>query len=186
MMMIIINWPTPTTIKELHFLGLVNFYQRFIHGFSIIMSPLTSLLKKGPKKLQWNPSADQAFKHLKATFTSAPFLKHPDLSKPFIVEMDASETGVGAVLSQWCWGKPKFHIVAYFFQKLSPAKHNYDFRNWEFLAVKLEEWCHWLDGTLHPLTMHSSTLHLITTLAYSKVRESMRKHINWTNHITAA
>lgn len=62
--------------------------------------------------LQWNPAADQAFKCLKAVFISGPILKHPDPSKPFIVEVDTSETGIGAVLSNWFVKKPKLHQVA--------------------------------------------------------------------------
>lgn len=65
--------------------------------------------------LQWNPAADQAFKCLKAVFISGPILKHPASkhpSKPFIVEVDTSETGIGAVLSNWFVKKPKLHQVA--------------------------------------------------------------------------
>ncbi|XP_060754226.1 uncharacterized protein LOC132865708 [Neoarius graeffei] len=95
------SWPTPTSVKELqHFLGFANFYCHFIQGFSSITIPLTSLLKKGPKHLQWNPTAEAAFGHLKQAFTSALILQHPDLSKPFTLKVDASDMGVGAVLSQ--------------------------------------------------------------------------------------
>lgn len=64
-------------------------------------------------------------------------LKHPDPSKPFTGEVDASETGVGAVLSQWFGERPKLHSVAFFSRKLTPAEQNYDISNRELLAVKL-------------------------------------------------
>lgn len=60
-----------------------------------------------------NTAADEAFKKLKVTFNSAPILQHPDLLKSFIVEVDVSESGVGAVLSQCFREKPKFHPLAF-------------------------------------------------------------------------
>uniref|UniRef100_A0AAQ4QM75 Gypsy retrotransposon integrase-like protein 1 n=5 Tax=Gasterosteus aculeatus aculeatus TaxID=481459 RepID=A0AAQ4QM75_GASAC len=85
-------------------------------------------------------------------FTSAPVLRHPDPALPFVVEVDASETGAGGVLSQR-QGKPaKLHPCAFFSHKLTSAERNYDVGNRELLAVKLafEEWRHWLEGAKHP------------------------------------
>lgn len=85
------DWPEPTTIKELQwFLGFAKFYRRFIHSYSSMASPLTSLLCGKPKWLQWYDQAQAAFIQLKKSFTSAPILKHPDPSRPFIVEVDTS------------------------------------------------------------------------------------------------
>lgn len=68
------NSPVPTTVKELQrFLGFTNFNRKFICWFSIIASPLTFLLKKGPKKLKWNTSKNQAFEWLMEDFTSASY-----------------------------------------------------------------------------------------------------------------
>uniref|UniRef100_A0A4W5P6M8 ribonuclease H n=1 Tax=Hucho hucho TaxID=62062 RepID=A0A4W5P6M8_9TELE len=79
------NWPTPTTVKEVQrFLGFANYYRRFIRGFGQVAAPITSLLKGGPVRLQWSAEADRAFGHLKALFTSAPVLAHPDPSLAFI------------------------------------------------------------------------------------------------------
>ncbi len=94
------DWPIPITLKELQrFLGFSNFYRRFIRGYSTIANPLTNLLENKPKSLSWTPSATEAFHKLKDAFISAPILIHPDPNKPFIVEVDASTTGVGVVLS---------------------------------------------------------------------------------------
>lgn len=124
------NWPVPTTVKELqHFLDFTNLYQHFIQDFSIIASPLTALLKKQAKWLQWNPSADQGFAHLKEVFTTAPILKHLDPSKPFIMEVHASKTSVKAVLSLQLEEEPRFHPVAFFSKKLFPTERNYDIGN---------------------------------------------------------
>ncbi len=161
----ITSWPQPTTIKELQrFLGFSNFYRRFIANYSSITSPLTDLLKGGNKSLSWDLSATKAFNHLKEAFTTAPLLVHPNPELPFIVEVDASTTGVGAVLSQQ-QGKPsKLHPCA-FSKKLSPAERNYDIGNRELLAIKLalEEWRHWLEGATHPflvLTDHKNLEYL--------------------------
>ncbi len=150
------NWPTPTTLKELQrFLGFSNFYRRFICEYSTIANPLTNLLKNKPKSLSWTPSATEAFQRLKDAFISAPILIHPDPSKPFIVEVDASATGVGAVLSQQQGTPTRLHPCAFFSRKLSPAEINYDIGNRELLAIKLalEEWRHWLEGAQHPFTV---------------------------------
>lgn len=72
--------------------------------------------------------------------------------KPVVVEVDASEKGLGAILSQCLGEKPKLHPVAYYWKKLTPAEQNCDIGNRELLAVKLalEEWCHWLEGAIQP------------------------------------
>ncbi|KAK3563945.1 hypothetical protein QTP86_006273 [Hemibagrus guttatus] len=132
------DWPTPTTVKELQrFLGFANFYRRFIWNYSSIDNPLTSLLRNKPKSLSWTSSAEEAFNTLKEAFTTAPLLVHPDPDRPFIVEVDASTTGVGAVLSQQQENPSRLHPCAFFSRKLNPAKVNYDIVNRELLAVKL-------------------------------------------------
>ncbi len=72
-----------------------------------------------------------------------------------IVEVDASTTGVGAILPQQQGNPSRLHPCAAFSRKLSPAEHNYDIGNWELLAIKLalEEWRHWLEGAKHPFTV---------------------------------
>lgn len=139
----ITSWPLPSTIKELQrLLGFANFYRRFIKNYSTITSPITNLLRDKHKSLSWTPTATEAFATLKQAFTSAPLLVHPDPELPFVVEVDASTTGVGAVLSQRQGSPPRLHPCAAFSLKLSPAEKNYDTGNRELLAIKLvlEEW----------------------------------------------
>ncbi|KAL0166278.1 hypothetical protein M9458_038122, partial [Cirrhinus mrigala] len=152
---VIQEWPQPLTVKELQrFLGFANFYRRFIKDYSIITAPLTSLLRGKPKTICWNPSAHKAFLHLKI-FSTAPLLHHPDPELPFTVEVDASTTGAGAVLSQAVGEPPLLHPCAFYSRKLSLAEQNYDVGNRELLAIKLalEEWRHWLEGSKHPFTI---------------------------------
>lgn len=152
----VMEWPTPRTVRELQrFLGFANFYRRFIRDFSKVAQPLTSLLRGKPRRLLWTPAAQEALERLKWAFTTAPILRHPDPSRPFVMEVDASEVGVGAILSQRFGESPKLHPVAFFSRKLSPAERNYDVGNREHLAIKLalEEWRHWLEGAVHPFVI---------------------------------
>ncbi|KAI2646498.1 Transposon Tf2-9 polyprotein [Labeo rohita] len=152
----VLNWPRPTTLKELQrFLGFSNFYRRFIQNFSSVAVPLTAMVKRGASRLTWSQLALQAFDELRRRFTTAPVLHHPDPDSPFVVEVDASSTGVGAVLSQRQGEPAKMFPCAFFSHKLSPAEKNYDVGNRELLAIKLalEEWRHWLEGAKHPFTV---------------------------------
>ncbi|KAL0186270.1 hypothetical protein M9458_017940, partial [Cirrhinus mrigala] len=152
----VLNWPRPSTLRELQrFLGFANFYRRFIRNFSTAAAPLTAMVKKGTSRLTWSQAALQAYDDLRQRFSSAPILHHPDPEKPFVVEVDASSTGVGAVLSQRQGEPPKLFPCAYYSHKLTPAECNYDVGNRELLAIKLalEEWRHWLEGAKHPFTV---------------------------------
>ncbi|KAK3516827.1 hypothetical protein QTP70_023701 [Hemibagrus guttatus] len=140
-------------------------YHLFLKAENSITSPLTSLLRNKPKSLTWNPAATQAFTKLKTAFTTAPLLAHPNPELPFIVEVNASTTGVGAVLSQQQGNPRKLHPCAFFSRKLSPAEVNYDIGNRELLTIKLalEQWRHWLEGAKHPfvvLTDHNNLEYL--------------------------
>ncbi|KAK3508365.1 hypothetical protein QTP70_022939 [Hemibagrus guttatus] len=91
-------------------------------NYSSISNPLTSLLRNKPKSLSWTTSAEEAFNTLKEAFTTAPLLVHPDPDKPFIMEVDASTTGVGVVLSQQQGNPSRLHPCAFFSRKLKPAE----------------------------------------------------------------
>ena len=94
------QWPQPGDRKSLQrFLGFANFYRRFIRGYSSVAAPLTQLIST-KVRFTSGPEAEEAFQNLKGQFMSASILIHPDPDRQFIVEVDASNTGVGAVLSQ--------------------------------------------------------------------------------------
>ncbi|KAL0199697.1 hypothetical protein M9458_002884, partial [Cirrhinus mrigala] len=149
------SWPLPTSLKQLQrFLGFANFYRRFIQGFSATAAPLTALTKPSRGDFQLTPEAIQAFKKLCHLFTTAPVLIHPNPAKPFVVEVDASDVGVGAVLSQR-GPDEKLHPCSFFSRKFNPTQQRYGVGDRELLAIKwaLEEWRHWLQGGSDPFTV---------------------------------
>ncbi|KAI2661181.1 Transposon Tf2-6 polyprotein [Labeo rohita] len=149
------SWPLPTLLKQLQrFLGFANFYWRFIQGFSATAAPLTALTKPSRGEFQLTPEAIQAFKKLCLMFTTAPVLIHPNPAKPFVVEVDASDVGVGAVLSQR-GPDEKLHPCSFFLRKFNPTQQRYGVGDRELLAIKwaLEEWRHWLQGGSDPFTI---------------------------------
>ncbi|KAI4889258.1 hypothetical protein NFI96_001048 [Prochilodus magdalenae] len=150
------DWPRPTSLKAVQrFLGFANFFQRFVRNFSMVAAPLTTLTRKTPGHFHWTNEAQQAFEELTRHLTTVPVLQLPDPRAPFIVEVDASDVGVGAVLSQRSGSPNKLHPCAYYSHRLTPAAWNYDVGDRELLAIKLalEEWRHWLEGAEHPFVV---------------------------------
>ena len=125
----------PGTKKQLRsFLGLVGFYRKFVPNFSLVALPLTDLTKKGcPNKLQWTDVHETAFQTLKHSLITFPILKLPNLSEPFILQTDASDRGIGAVLLQTEVDK-KFPI-AYASRKLKGSEVSYATVEKECLAI---------------------------------------------------
>ena len=129
----VLHFPQPTEAKPLRqFLGLTNYYRKFIHNYASIAEPLHQALK-GHKKFQWTPSCQQAFDFLKSKLTSPPILGYPDFSQPFILHSDASAYAIGAVLSQLQSGKET--VISYWSRQLSKAERNYSTIEREALAV---------------------------------------------------
>ncbi len=113
------EWPEPKSVKDIQkFLGLANYFRRFIRGYSVLAAPLSDLLRKGAR-FQWGLSQLRAFNALKRSLTEAPVLVTPDVHKPFEVVADASGYAIGAILLQ------EGHPVAYESKKLSPAERNW-------------------------------------------------------------
>lgn len=129
----IVDFPRPQSKREVQrFLGLCNWYRRFIENFSGIAVPLTELTK-AKTKFRWTTQAEDAFVKLKSMLVSAPVLAMPDYSQPFSIACDASDVAIGAVLTQEIDGAE--HPIGYFSQKLSASERNYSVTERECLAV---------------------------------------------------
>jgi transposase InsO family protein len=127
------NFPIPSSVKELQsFLGLSNYYRRFVDGYAEMARPLTRLLKKGTA-FTWTPECQEAMRNLKDALTQSPVLVYPDFSKPFILSTDASNFAIGAVLSQERDGEE--HPCAYASRQLSSPEVSYATTEKELLAV---------------------------------------------------
>lgn len=153
----ILDWPAPVDKKRVQrFISFSNFYRKFIRGFPAINPPITKLTKQGTR-FSWTPKAQAAFEKLKELFTSATILKHPNPALPFVLEVDASEIAVGAVLSQRQGAKALLYPVAFFSRKLSMSERNYDVEDRELLVIKsaLKEWRYLLEVSAHPILVYT-------------------------------
>jgi len=151
----ILDWPVPKDVKEVQsFIGLCNYYRIFIKDFAKIANPIHKLTRKNTPFI-WGPEQQRAFDMLKELFTSAPILKHADSNKQFIVETDASNFAIGAVLSQEFDGQ--LHPVAFMSKSLTNCQRNYPIYDKELLAIKaaLEEWRHYLEGARHQFLIYT-------------------------------
>lgn len=97
---VVTTWPRPTSLTELRsFIGLLQFFRRFIREFSEIAAPLTSLTEKEMGIHKWDRECEEAFESLKAAITTAPVLIAPSWAKPFRCHVDASQRAVGGTLT---------------------------------------------------------------------------------------
>ena len=118
------DYPQPKNVGELRrFLGLAQYYHRFIRNFSHVAAPLFALLKKGAV-YTFGPECVTAFSQLKEALSSAPVLAHPDLNRSFIIECDASSIGYGACLSQED-EEGNEHVIAYASKSLTPCQRKW-------------------------------------------------------------
>ena len=173
------DWPVPKNVSEVKgFLGLLNYYRRFIKDFARIALPLTELTKeeldsKGKKApLNWSAAAQTAFETLKKKMVTGPVLQMPDLQKPFRVFTDACQFAAGATLEQK-FG-PDYKPVAYFSKKFSSAQRNYDTRDRECLGIvlALHEWRCYLQGGHFVVNNDHNTLQRLQTQASMSGRKA--------------
>jgi hypothetical protein len=141
------EFPTPTSVKQIRrLLGMAGWYRRFIPNFATVTEPLTNLTRKN-SRFTWNESAQQAFNTLRNLLTSAPVLRNPDYTQPFIIRCDASSVGIGGVLMQKSRDGHE-HPIAYMSQKLNTAQRNYTVTELECLAavVSIKKFRPYIEG----------------------------------------
>ncbi|XP_058726191.1 uncharacterized protein LOC131597514 [Vicia villosa] len=137
----VVDWPTPRSLTSLRgFLGLTEFYRRFVRHYASLAAPLTDLLSS--TKLHWSTEAESAFTTLKQKMTETPVLCLPDFSKLFVLETDASGVAIGAVLSQ------SGHPLAFFSKKMCPRLQNSSVYVREMYAIteSVKKWRQYLIG----------------------------------------
>ncbi|CAJ0956156.1 unnamed protein product [Ranitomeya imitator] len=163
----VMDWQEPHSLKAVQrFMGFINYYRQFIPHFSTLVAPLVALTKKGANPKLWSEEVSKAFNSIKSHFASAPILHRPDVDKPFIMEVDASSVGAGAVLFQKD-AQGRKHPCFFSSKTFSPAERNYSIGDRELLAMKLafSEWRHLLEGARFPFqvfTDHKNLVYLQT------------------------
>lgn len=172
-----VNYPRPTTTTEVkRFVGMTSWYRKFISHFSTLISPLNDLIKGKAKrqKISWTDQAESSFIRLKQALVSAPILRSPDFSKPFSIQCDASDTGLGGVLTQEIDGEEV--VIAFASRSLSRCERNYAVTEKECLAVifSIEKFRPYVEGThFSVITDHYSLLWL------QRMKEPSGKLARW-------
>lgn len=168
----IINYERPQSVRALRrFLGMANYYRRFLHNFSSITAPLTNLLKNKPKGVVWSTEAEQAFNQIKESLITAPILSNPNFDLPFCIQADASDQAIASILTQQFAEGEK--VIAYFSQKLNPAQQRYKIAEKEGLAVmaSIEKFRCYVEGSHFTVITDSSAL---TYIMQGKWKSSSR------------
>ena len=131
------DFPPPTTKRRVRaFLGLTGYYRKFIPDYAEIAAPLTDLTKKtAPNRVNWSEECNRSFASLKDRLCTEPILRSPDFDREFILQTDASDRGIGAVLSQTDEDGVE-HPIAFHSRKLIPREERYSTVEKECLAIK--------------------------------------------------
>ena len=173
------SYPVPKNVKQLRsFLGLANYYRRFIKDFAKIAHPLNQLTKKFVK-FGWTISCQEAFDLLKRALISEPILAYPDFTREFHVTVDSSSTALGMTLSQFSNNGVE-RVIAYNGRNLSNAEVNYSTTEREALALveaikKYQPYLHGRKFTVH--TDHQPLQWL------TKIKEPLPKLARWSLYL---
>ena len=171
-------WPTPTNREELRsFLGLCNYYNKFIANYSTIAAPLTSLTGD-TVTWHWSQLHTKSFQQLKLALNSSPCLVHPNPELQFVLATDASDFALGAVLMQ-DHGKG-LQPIQFYNRKLNAAERNYSVYDKEMLAVvsAMNNWYYHLESSKFPVLVMTDH----QPLAYSSsapVKPNLRAQSRW-------
>jgi transposase InsO family protein len=169
----IMQWHVPRTVVQLQsFLGLANYYRRFVRDYSKIATPLTALATPATKDWPWGEAQDAAFAAIKAAIATAPIIHMPNLQEPFVVTTDASNFAVGAVLSQGTCAEER--VIAFESKKMTPTETRYPVHDKEMLAVvyALKKWRHYLLGTSTTVVTDHKSLEYFATQPHLNPRQT--------------
>jgi transposase InsO family protein/predicted aspartyl protease len=158
------DWPVPVNAKQVRsFLGLAGYYRRFVQHFSHKAAPLYKLTEKGAK-FRWTQECQEAFETLKEALITTPILSYPRAEGQYILDTDASNKALGAVLQQIQDGKEK--VIAYMSKSLSRAEQRYCVTRKEMLAVvtALKKFKHYLYGRRIELRTDNSAVNYVRNI----------------------
>jgi len=178
----VLSWPEPKNMKDIRkFLGLANYYRRFIKDFAQVARPMNVLTRKDVK-WQWREEQQKAFNELKRIFTTKPVLAAPDLDKEFRVEADTSNYATGGV-SLMKGSDELWRPVVFISKSLSNTERNYKIHNKEILAVVrcLEAWRHFLEGTMTRFEIWTDHKNLEY---FMKVQKLNRRQARWALYVS--
>ena len=179
----ILKWPNLTNVKQVRaFLGLGNFYRRFIKDYAIIARPLTDLTCKDTP-FTFGDRERGAFNALKAAFMKAPVLQYPDQDREFRLETDASEFAVGGVLSVK-GDDGNFRPIAYMSHSMTPPERNYPIHDKEMLAIikATECWRHYLEATPYAFEIHMDHNNLTYFMRSQNLSKRQARWQLWMSH----
>ena len=129
----VLNFPAPKNLRQLRrFLGMASWYRRFLKNLAALSEPLSRLTNKG-RKYEWGEEQQEAFEKIKALLASAPMIQSPRFDEQFVIQTDASDTGIGAVLFQIIDGAER--VLEFASRILTSAERNYSVTERECLAV---------------------------------------------------
>ena len=175
------DWPELWKVRDIQsFLGFANFYRRFVFNYSDIVVPLTRLTRKGIP-FQFTDKAREAFNLLKEAFTTAPVLTHWIPDRPIVIETDASDYALAAILSIVA-EDGELHPVAFHSRSFSPTELNYDVHDKELFAIyeAFRIWRHYLEGSAAPIdvvTNHKNLEYFATTKLLN------RRQARWSEYL---
>ena len=189
------NWPRPNSVRDVRgFIGLCSYYRKFVKNFTHIARPLHRLTEKG-QRFSWSSECEESFNTLKKALCSTPVLAFPTQSDKYILDTDASNESMGAVLSQVQNGEER--VIAYFSKSFSKTERRYCVTRKELFAIvsAIKHFHHhlygaeflvrtdhgalrWLLNFKHPEGQVARWLEFLGTYAFEIQHRAGKKHGN--------
>jgi transposase InsO family protein len=185
------NFPRPETVKDLRrFLGIVNFYRRFVKNAASIQAPLHAFLKHSRKNdktcIQWTTDSESAFAKCKSALSEAALLAHPLMDAPLRLTTDASDSAIGGVLEQQL--EDNWQPLGFFSKKLNNAQRGYSTYDRELLAIYegIKHFRHALEGRAFVVQTDHKPLIYAFHQRSDKASPRQLRHLDFIGQFTTA
>jgi hypothetical protein len=179
----ILKWPMPKTVCDVQsFLGFANFYRCFVHNFAAVSKPLTLLMQKDTLFV-WSNSCEKSFQTLKSHFNSSSILTHYHPDRQIILETDAFDYVITAIILQIDPSTSILHPILFYSRSLTTAELNYNIYDKELLAIftAFKEWRHYLEGPELPIeviTDHKNLEYFATTRLLTRCQARWSEYLS--------